>query len=246
LGRGSSRDCGQRDCCEATTRPLSHPLTSSCALRRDMLESSGPPGWAWRRGRAGRVRGGERRPPRASARAAERRRSVGGCAARGGRCRATLAWREFYAARDHRTSASAIRSHDRRRLRRSASAVAASRFPGIAASRASTARLSRRSTFFVSWRKRTCQRTTARSYLSTSSSARSSVSSSASARPTNWSLVGAELVERSERLRGVVRLCASGAAHLIPASSFKLPGASSAPERRSSTSPSWRASAARA
>jgi hypothetical protein len=152
LGRGSSRDCGQRDCCEATTRPLSHPLTSSCALRRDMLESSGPPGWAWRRGRAGRVRGGERRPPRASARAAERRRSVGGCAARGGRCRATLAWREFYAARDHRTSASAIRSHDRRRLRRSASAVAASRFPGIAASRASTARLSRRSTFFVSWR----------------------------------------------------------------------------------------------
>jgi hypothetical protein len=37
-------------------------------------------------------------------------------------------------------------------------AEAARRFAGIAARRASTARPSRRSTFFVSWRKRACQR----------------------------------------------------------------------------------------
>ena len=41
---------------------------------------------------------------------------------------------EFYAARDHWTSASAIRSHDRRRLRSSARAAAARRLAGIAVS----------------------------------------------------------------------------------------------------------------
>src|SRR6187200_792978 len=46
---------------------------------------------------------------------------------------------EFYAARDQRTRASAIRSHERRRLRSSASAAAASTFAGMAVRRASTA-----------------------------------------------------------------------------------------------------------
>jgi hypothetical protein len=48
---------------------------------------------------------------------------------------------EAYAAfvRDQHTKASAIRSHDRRRLRSSANAGAARRFAGIAPRRASTA-----------------------------------------------------------------------------------------------------------
>jgi hypothetical protein len=53
---------------------------------------------------------------------------------------------KFYAARDQRTRASEIRSHDRRRLRSSASAEAARRFAGSAARRVSTAWLSRRLT----------------------------------------------------------------------------------------------------
>jgi len=68
---------------------------------------------------------------------------------------------QFYAVRDQRTRASAIRSHERRRLRSSASAAAANAFAGIAVSRASTAWLSRISTFFVSSTKRTCQRSAA-------------------------------------------------------------------------------------
>ena len=48
---------------------------------------------------------------------------------------------EFYFFRDQRTRASAIRSQDRRRLRSSARAAAARRFAGIAARRASTAKL---------------------------------------------------------------------------------------------------------
>jgi hypothetical protein len=73
---------------------------------------------------------------------------------------------EFYAARDQRTSASAIRSHERRRLRSSARAAAASVFAGIAVRSASTAWLSRMSTFFVSSTKRTCQRSAAPVYFS--------------------------------------------------------------------------------
>src|SRR5215213_8572332 len=57
---------------------------------------------------------------------------------------------EFYAARDQRTRASAIRSQERRRLRSSARAAAARRFAGIAARRASTARLSRTFTWGTS------------------------------------------------------------------------------------------------
>jgi hypothetical protein len=57
---------------------------------------------------------------------------------------------QLYAARAQRTSASAHRTRLRRRLKSSASAEAASRFAGIAVSRASTATLSRMSTFFVS------------------------------------------------------------------------------------------------
>jgi len=56
-----------------------------------------------------------------------------------------------------------IRSHDRRRLRSSASAAAARRLAGIATRRASTAWFSRKSTFGTSSRKRTCQRAAARS-----------------------------------------------------------------------------------
>jgi hypothetical protein len=57
---------------------------------------------------------------------------------------------QFYAARAQRTSASAIRSQDRRRLMSSARAAAAKRFAGIAASKASTAWFSRRPTLGVS------------------------------------------------------------------------------------------------
>src|SRR3954453_17791282 len=56
----------------------------------------------------------------------------------------------LYAARDQRTTASAIRSQDRRRLKSSARAAAARRFAGIAVRTTSTARLPRRSTCVIS------------------------------------------------------------------------------------------------
>jgi hypothetical protein len=52
------------------------------------------------------------------------------------------AWAQFYASRAQRAKASAIRSQERRRLRSSARVIAVRRFAGIAARRASTARLS--------------------------------------------------------------------------------------------------------
>ena len=59
-----------------------------------------------------------------------------------------------------------MRSHDRRRPRSSARAVAARRLAGIAARRPSTARPSRRSTCGTSCTKRRCHRAAARSYFS--------------------------------------------------------------------------------
>ena len=98
----------------------------------------------------------------------------------------------LYAARDQRTRASVSRSQDRRRLRSSARAEAARRLTGIAARRASTARLSRRSTCGTSYAKRRCQRVAARSDFSGARSASRRVSSSASARPTKPSSEAAD------------------------------------------------------